>query len=879
MISVDIKSLLARLNPFCTRSLEAAAGLCVSRTHYEVTVEHMLTKLLEESHADIPLLLRHFEIEPGRLAQSLDRTLEEFRTGNAAKPVFSPLLMEWLQESWLIGSVDLTERTIRSGILLLTLLKNPGRFASGGYLDHLIPISKESLQADFWLIIKESVEKTVSREDVPEAGESFSDGTALGKYCDDFTAKAKDGDIDPVFGRDQEIRQMIDILARRRKNNPIAVGEPGVGKTAVVEGLALRIVEGDVPELLQDVTLLGLDMGRLQAGAGVKGEFENRLKAVINEIKASPKPIILFIDEAHTLIGAGGSAGGSDAANLLKPALARGELRTVAATTWSEYKKYFEKDAALARRFQLVQLDEPSRETSALILRGLKVKYEEAHGVIVRDDAILAAAELSSRYISGRQLPDKAVDLLDTSAARVKILLTAKPDVIEDRERSMQALNRERDALERDRTHGIEVDNERLIEIAEELQVLENQVGELTSRWREEQGLAARIVQLRKVLYGDHEEDFTDNVMTDLVEVKKELDSISEELEQLQDDAPLVRIEVDPDVVAKVVSDWTGIPLGRVMRDQAAGVLDLEERLGRRIKGQDMGLQAITEVIKSAKAGLKDPDQPMGIFLLVGPSGVGKTETALSLADVLFGGEQFVTSINMSEFQEQHTVSRLIGSPPGYVGFGEGGVLTEAVRQRPYSVVLLDEVEKANLEVMNLFYQVFDKGVLSDGEGRIIDFKNTVIFLTSNLATDVITEMTTGEENLPLETLVEAIRPILSNHFKPALVARMTVVPYVALQGDVLKDIVVLKLDKLARRMVETHKLHFYYGEDVVDQIAARCTEVETGARNIDHIMNGTILPLISREILSRMSEMALPSELHLSIGEDGGFSLAFTGE
>jgi len=879
MISVDIKLLLARLNPFCTRSLEAAAGLCVSRTHYEVTVEHMVAKLLEEPQADISLVLRNFEIDSGRLAQSLDRTLEEFQTGNAAKPVFSPLLMEWLQESWLIGSVDLTERKIRSGILLMTLLKNPGRFASGAYLDHLNSISRETLQAGFWQIIKESVEKTVPGEVAAGADEPLSDGTALGKYCDDFTAKARDGDIDPVFGRDQEIRQMIDILARRRKNNPIAVGEPGVGKTAVVEGLALRIIEGDVPELLQDVTLLGLDMGRLQAGAGVKGEFENRLKSVINEIKASPKPIILFIDEAHTLIGAGGSAGGSDAANLLKPALARGELRTVAATTWSEYKKYFEKDAALARRFQLVQLDEPSRETSALILRGLKIKYEEAHGVIVRDDAILAAAELSSRYISGRQLPDKAVDLLDTSAARVKILLTAKPDVIEDRERSMQALNRERDALERDRTHGIEVDEERLTEIAEELLDLETQIGDLTSRWREEQGLATRIVQLRKEIYGDHEEDAIDSGTADPEEVKKELEAISEELEQLQADAPLVRIEVDPDVVAKVVSDWTGIPLGRVMRDQAAGVLDLEERLGRRIKGQDMGLQAITEVIKSAKAGLKDPDQPMGIFLLVGPSGVGKTETALSLADVLFGGEQFVTSINMSEFQEQHTVSRLIGSPPGYVGFGEGGVLTEAVRQRPYSVVLLDEVEKANLEVMNLFYQVFDKGVLSDGEGRVIDFKNTVIFLTSNLATDVITEMTTGEEELPYETLMAAIRPILSNHFKPALVARMTVVPYVALQGDVLKDIVILKLDKLARRMFETHKLRFHYSETVIDQIAARCNEVETGARNIDHIMNGTILPQISREILSRMSEMAIPPELHLSIGEDGGFSIAFTGE
>lgn len=877
MISVDIKSLLARLNPYCTRSLEGAAGLCVSRTHYEVTVEHFVAKLFDDLQADIPLILKHFEVEPARVLKALDKTLEAFRTGNAAKPVFSPLLMEWIQEAYLVGSVDFNEKKVRSGLLLMTLLKNPGRFASGSYLEYLYSIGNDALQADFWQIIKESVETAAPGEISEHEAESMGDGTALGQYCIDFTAKASEGDIDPVFGRDKEIRQMIDILARRRKNNPIAVGEPGVGKTAVVEGLALRITEGDVPELLQDVTLLGLDMGLLQAGAGMKGEFENRLKSVINEIKASPKPIILFIDEAHTLIGAGGSAGGSDAANLLKPALARGELRTVAATTWSEYKKYFEKDAALARRFQLVKLDEPSRETSALILRGLKTKYEEAHGVVVRDDAILAAAELSSRYISGRQLPDKAVDLLDTSAARVKILLSAKPDIIEDRERTMQALQRERDAIERDRKHGIDVEEERLDEIADEMSVLEGEVVDLTKRWRSEQELARKIVQLRKDLYGKRKDG--EEEPGDPEALKKELDKAGKDFKALQADSSLVKIEVDPDVVAKVVSDWTGIPLGRVMRDQAAGVLNLQERLGERIKGQDMALHSLTEVIKAAKAGLKDPEQPLGIFLLVGPSGVGKTETALSLADVLFGGEEFVTSINMSEFQEQHTVSRLIGSPPGYVGYGEGGILTEAVRQRPYSVVLLDEVEKANLEVMNLFYQVFDKGVLSDGEGRIIDFKNTVIFLTSNLATDVITEMTTGEDEIPYGTLVEAIRPILSGHFKPALLARMSVVPYVTLQRGILKDIVVLKLNKLARRMLETHKLQFNYTAEVVDTIASRCTEVETGARNIDHIMNGTLLPQISMELLKRMSEAAIPPVLDVSIAEDGGFCIEFKGE
>ncbi|HEB49757.1 MAG TPA: AAA family ATPase, partial [Desulfobulbus sp.] len=628
MLSVDIKPLLGRLNPFCTRSLEAAAGLCVSRTHYEVTLEHMLAKLLEEPQADISLILHHFGVDAGRFAAALDQALEEFRTGNAAKPVFSPLLMEWFQEAWLIGSVDFGDSSIRSGMLLLALLSNPGRYATGAFLDLLAPIGRDTLKADFHAIVGESTEEPAPGERAAGGELPPGEATALARFCVDFTRKARDGEIDPVFGRDREIRQMIDILARRRKNNPIVVGEAGVGKTAVVEGLALRIVEEDVPELLADVTLLSLDMGLLQAGSGVKGEFENRLKSVINEIKASPKPIILFIDEAHTLIGAGGTAGGSDAANLLKPALARGELRTVAATTWSEYKKYFEKDAALARRFQLVKLDEPSRDTATLILRGLKSKYEEAHGVVVRDDAIQAAAELSSRYISGRQLPDKAVDLLDTSAARVKILLTAKPDVIEDRERSMQALEREKKALERDRMHGIAVDGERLQEIAAGLTTLENELEELRGRWRREQELARSLVEKRRQLYALLEED--DAADGEKERLQRAMADTAAELAALQGESPLVRIEVDPDVVSKVVSDWTGIPLGRVMRDQAADILNLEQELARRIRGQDRALQTIAEVIKAAKAGLKDPGQPLGIFLLVGPSGVGKTETALA---------------------------------------------------------------------------------------------------------------------------------------------------------------------------------------------------------------------------------------------------------
>ena len=875
MVSVDIKALLERLNLYCTRCLEAAAGLCVSRTHYEVTVEHFFAKLLEDPLADLCLILHDFDIEAGKMQKAVEQSLEDFKTGNAAKPVFSPVLMELIQESWLIASVELDESKIRSGSLLLALLTSPARFGTGTYVDLLTSISKEKLMAVFWEIVKDSKEKRVLRgEKAIEAGPA-GDSTALARFCENFTQKAREGEIDPVFGRDLEIRQMVDILARRRKNNPIVVGEAGVGKTAVVEGLALRVVQEDVPDILKDVSIMGLDMGLLQAGAGMKGEFENRLKSVINEIKASEKPIILFIDEAHTLIGAGGSAGMSDAANLLKPALARGELRTVAATTWSEYKKYFEKDAALARRFQLVKLDEPSQETAVLILRGLKEKYEMAHQVVVRDDAIEAAAELSSRYISGRQLPDKAVDLLDTSAARVKVLLTAKPDVVEDTERKIQALRREEKALSRDELHGLEIDQERKTELADHLKLLSIELEKLNERWQNEKSLAHKLIELRKELY----ETIADDVQSDPAKtesLKEQILKISAELEDIQQDFPMIRTEVDPDVVAKVVSDWTGIPLGKVMRDQAGNMLNLEENFQKRIKGQDEGLKIIASVIKSAKSGIKDPDQPLGVFLLAGPSGVGKTETGLAIADLLFGGENFMVSINMSEFQEKHTVSRLIGSPPGYVGFGEGGVLTEAVRQRPYSVVLLDEVEKGHLEVMNLFYQVFDKGMLSDGEGRLINFKNTVIFLTSNLATDIITEMCSGEQIPSIETLTAAVRPVLSNHFKPALLARMTVIPYFTLSPDILKMIISLKLDKLVKRLAEIHKMKMTYTPAVVDQIAARCTEVETGARNIDYIMSNTIMPKMSQKILAGMSEGELPSLVELDLGADGGFIIDF---
>ncbi len=897
MVNVDIKALLNKLNPLCLKVLEGAAGLCVSRGHYEVGVEHFVAKLMEEPQDDFVLILRHFDQDPARVRKALEFALEDYQTGNPGKPVFSPRLLDWFQEAWLLSSIDLGAGNIRSGALLMAILSKPGQFAVGGYADILGQLSLETIKGQFWSIVTGSVEEPPPGEEAAGEEGPPAEQTALGRFCEDFTAKAREGKIDPVFGRNSEIRQMVDILARRRKNNPMVVGEAGVGKTAVVEGLALRIIEGDVPEILADVTILGLDMGLLQAGAGMKGEFENRLKSVINEIKASPTPIILFIDEAHTLIGAGGQAGGSDAANLLKPALARGELRTIAATTWSEYKKYFEKDAALARRFQLVKLEEPSIETTTLILRGLKPKYEQAHGVLVRDDALEKASELSSRYISGRQLPDKAVDLLDTSCARIKINLTSRPDLLEDRQRQIQALEREKTAIERDLIHGIKVDEARIGELEQQITSLGEEVRELSDRWLKEQELAQRIMELRKMLSrtkedvsessGDtgHQPDAVRDsgdlptsvpkVAMDMEMAEKELRQAMKELQDLQHEEALVRTDVDPDIVAKVVSDWTGIPLGKVLKDEAQTIINLQENLGSRVKGQDQALEVISETIKAAKAGLTDPDQPLGVFLLVGPSGTGKTETGLAIADLLFGGERFMVTINMSEFQERHTVSRLIGSPPGYVGYGEGGVLTEAVRQRPYSVVLLDEVEKADLEVMNLFYQVFDKGTLSDGEGRIIDFKNTVIILTSNLASDVITELC-REERPDSDVLVSAIRPILSNHFRPALLARMTVVPYYTLDTETLKQIVVLKLHKLGRRLHDSHRIKFEFSPEVVEQITARCTEVETGARNIDHILKGTVLPKMSREILARMGEDSMPSAVRLGLQPDGNFEITF---
>ncbi len=890
---VEFKSLVSRLNPTCRDALENAAGICLNRTHYEITIEHMLVRLIDDPRCDTQLILKQAGIDPGRVQRALEQSIESFKTGNAGRPQFSPLLPELFADAWMIASVDLYEGSIRSGALLAAFVARASFYASGTYSELLAELDKNRTVELLGVVAATSRESeeavTAGPGGAAAAGAPEGRaGSAIQRFCEDFTAKAREGRIDPVFGRDPEIRQMVDILARRRKNNPICVGDPGVGKTAVIEGLAVRVAEGDVPELLKDVTILGLDMGALEAGAGVKGEFENRLRGVINEIKASPTPIILFIDEAHTLIGAGGAAGTSDAANLLKPALARGELRTIAATTWSEYKKYFEKDPALARRFELVKLDEPAVDMAVQILRGLKERYEQVHRVIIREDALLAAAELSNRYITGRQLPDKAIDLLDTACARIKVNLSSKPDFIEDRERVLQMLDREKRGLLRDIENRVPVDKARLDEIDELVARTQAELDERRARFQAQFDAAQRILGLRderaQARAGQADTASVDGdaaqaapaASRDLAAIEAELTEAEQAFDALQARDKLIFIDVSPDTVAKVVSDRTGIPLGKMMRDQAAAALALEDTLRTRIKGQDYALSHIAEVLKSARSGLRDPDQPMGIFLLVGPSGTGKTETALSVADVMFGGEQSVVTINMSEFQEKHTVSRLVGSPPGYVGYGEGGVLTEAVRQRPYSVVLLDEVEKAHLDVVNLFYQVFDKGVLSDGEGREINFRNTVVFLTSNLGLDVITEMCGGDEAPPMDAVLAAIRPILSNHFKPALLARMTIVPYMTLKGEALHGIVRLKLQKLVQRMQRNNKITLEVAEEAIDAIAQRCTEVETGARNIDFILKGTILPLLSNTLLARMSDADTLSRARLGVDEHGQFTASF---
>ncbi|WP_140196268.1 type VI secretion system ATPase TssH, partial [Vibrio parahaemolyticus] len=876
--------------PIAKVALEDAAALAVSEKANEVQIEHYLLSLLERPNSDFDVLLSHFDCSENLLRQSVRSTLDTNAKGNGSKPVFSALLIEWLQESWLVSSLDLSETQIRSGALLLTLVSNPLRYGQHGYASILEAVNPDSLKRNFAELTSHSIEAQVATSEKTQARE---DGSALSKFTTDFTGKARKGEIDPVFCRDQEIRQIVDILARRRKNNPIAVGEPGVGKTAVVEGLALKIVQGDVPDNLKGVELYGLDMGLLQAGASVKGEFEKRLNAVLDEVKNSPTPIILFIDEAHTLVGGGNQAGGSDAANLLKPALARGEVKTIAATTWSEYKKYFEKDPALARRFQLVKLDEPSPEQAALIIRGLRPAYEKSHNVYVRDDAITAAAALSARYISGRQLPDKAIDVLDTACARVNISLNAIPASVETLQQELAAQQRELEALERDALQqtGDKHSLANIPDLKLAMETTKEELAEQEVQWHKEKEQIQEMIALRsrlhELVFGkvneeelvvdeDSEQDVSPYTEMDEEAVRIAISACQEQLDAIRNGNPLVHFEVGPDEVSHVISDWTGIPMGKMLQDEAETTLKLKESLTQSIKGQEYAIDALSEGIQTAKAGLGNPDAPTGVFLLVGPSGVGKTETARAIADQMFGGERFMTTINMSEFQEKHTVSRLIGSPPGYVGYGEGGMLTEAVRQRPYSVVLLDEVEKADPEVLNLFYQVFDKGTLNDGEGRTIDFKNTLIIMTSNLATHEIESLVHQSKDIDANIIAEAIRPTLNQHFKPALLARMSVLPFVPLSDEAMTEIIHHKLNKVSQRLHSHHKLSLNYEESLVEFVLGNCRLAETGARNIDAVINRQLLPQLSTQLLVHDKDDS-HTQITVSVDEQGTLTYAFS--
>lgn len=887
-MNVNLKSLVGKLNHTTRAALEAAAGLCLSRTHYDIEIEHLLVKLLDDAQADLPIVLKHFGVDKSRVTADLAHSLDKLKSGNARTPAISPTLMRSLTEAWTLGSLDYAAGEIRSGFVLLALLT----------VDELArlmeeisqewkKISLESLRKDLLALTQMSAETASPIDGMqPGAGENGRPAAGgktpgLDQYTVNLTENARRGKIDPVLGRDSEVRQIVDILMRRRQNNPILTGEAGVGKTAVVEGFAARVAAGDVPPPLRNVNVHTLDLALLQAGAGVKGEFENRLKTLIQEVKSSPTPIILFIDEAHTMIGAGGQAGQNDAANLLKPALARGELRTIAATTWSEYKKYFEKDAALARRFQVVKVEEPSEEQCATMLRGVVASLEKHHDLRILDEAVTSAVKLSHRYLAGRQLPDKAVSVLDTACARLALGQNATPPAMEDAIRRLDDLAVQQRILEREAAAGAD-HQERLTLIAEQKAAVSGGLQRLQEQWEKEKELVGRIREVRTELEQAAGPSAAPVMQAGgsgaqpavaVATSTEVLAALERELLALQGENPLMRVCVDTQIVSEVISGWTGIPVGKMVRDEIASVLDLDCQLGQRIIGQDHALRSIAQRIITSRASLDDPGKPVGVFLLVGPSGVGKTETALALSDLLYGGERNLITINMSEFQEAHTVSTLKGSPPGYVGYGEGGVLTEAVRRRPYSVVLLDEVEKAHPDVLEVFYQVFDKGMMEDGEGREIDFKNTIILLTTNACTDTMMKLCADPETAPSpDGLVQALKPELNKIFKPAFLGRLLVVPYLPVRDQALKRIVSLKLGKIKKRLNENHAVEFLHDDDLISEIARRCTEVESGARNIDNILTNTLLPEVSRELLGRMAEEREIQALKVSIGSEGRF-------
>lgn len=868
MLTIDQQTLIASLNANTHQALEDAAGLCVSQSGYEITIEHLLVKALEQPATDLYYLLSHYRIDRSELSTLLNRQFDRQRTSTASYPVFSPLLLEWIQDTWTLSSLEYKQQKIRTGCLLLTALKNPGRYLSLEVHQFLNSINTETLSRELLSIIEASCETELSRNDAQgkatgKTTEPMGD-TPLDKFGINFTLQAKEGKIDPIFCRDKELDQMVDILSRRRKNNPIAVGEAGVGKSAIVEGLALKIINNEVPETLQGVELWGLDMGALQAGASVKGEFEKRLKGVIEQVKVAEPPVVLFIDEAHTLIGAGNQAGGSDAANLLKPALARGELRTIAATTWSEYKKYFEKDPALSRRFQLIKLDEPSIDQATIIIRGLVSIYEKAHSVYITDEAVKAASSLSARYISGRQLPDKAIDVLDTASARVSTSLTSPPRELNLIKQKLRQFNAQHEYLQRDAIFTENKENGSTFdELEQEILTLKDQQESLESQWESEKSAITSYLEKRHELMEKSKENIDDISE----EERQELAQLKSQLDEIQGENALINYQVGAEEIATVIADWTGIPVNRMSRDEVARITQLDQRVMQLIKGQDQAIDRMHQRLMTARADLRREGLPQGAFLLVGPSGVGKTETALQIAEHLFGSQQFVTTINMSEYQEKHTLSRLIGSPPGYVGYGEGGILTEAIRQRPYSVVLLDEVEKANPEIMNLFYQVFDKGEMNDGEGRTIDCKNNVFIMTSNLGTDEIMDFA-EQGNSDIDELEETLLPLLSQWFKPALLARMEVIPYLPLNDDVLALIVESKLQHLIDRLKTKHQINLACSQMVKTHIQHLCNRSDNGARIIDSLLEGQLLPPISLQILESLGESDPIQTINIDVEE-----------
>ncbi|MCX8288869.1 type VI secretion system ATPase TssH [Enterobacter pseudoroggenkampii] len=870
--------LLRRLNPYCARAMEGAASLCQTRAHAEILPEHWLLKLLEQGEGDLTVLARRYEWDMDGIWQDLLGWLDRQPRSVRHRPQLSDDIQTLMQQAWLLASLN-GEEHIRSVHLLMALVEKP-KLARCDGLWPLLTLAQSQLERLRPLLDAQSDERPEMQREAElaqnhggevefvgrPAGAEMKEGelspalqNALDKFTLDATAKAKEGKIDPVFGRDTEIRQMVDILSRRRKNNPILVGEPGVGKTALVEGLALRIAEGNVPESLKTVTLRTLDLGLLQAGAGVKGEFEQRLKNVIDAVQHSPSPVLLFIDEAHTIIGAGNQAGGADAANLLKPALARGELRTIAATTWSEYKQYFERDAALERRFQMVKVDEPDDDTACLMLRGLKSRYAEHHHVHITDDAVRAAVTLSRRYLTGRQLPDKAVDLLDTAAARVRMSLDTVPEQLTCIRAKITSLEIEKQALLEDIAVGNQSHGERLTVIEQEESALIVALDELETQYGQELKLTEQLLESRQD-----------------ISRQSETRALQQELNGMQHSNPLLSLDVDVRTVANVIADWTGVPLSSLMKDEQTELLALENEMGKRVVGQDVALEAIAQRLRAAKTGLTSENGPQGVFLLVGPSGVGKTETALALADVMYGGEKSLITINLSEYQEPHTVSQLKGSPPGYVGYGQGGILTEAVRKRPYSVVLLDEVEKAHRDVMNLFYQVFDRGFMRDGEGREIDFRNTVILMTSNLGSDHLMQLLDEQPEASEGDLHELLRPILRDHFQPALLARFQTVIYRPLAEAAMRTIVEMKLLQVSKRLHRHYGLSTHIDESLYDALTSACLLPDTGARNVDSLLNQQILPVLSQQLLTHMATKQKPHSLTLGWDDEEGIVLAF---